>query len=148
MEDEDFEQDQQVSDVLSPEVKKEMLRTLDALINITDWPSAVKEQIKFYRTKKKLPKGNPFATPLIRGETTIVPDAYFDRIQKPMDLTTILKRVNQGYYVSYRQFCNDVRLVADNAVVFNTAPPGNFLAAHFAHKVEAELARGQQFLIS
>jgi len=47
-----------------------------------------------------------------------IPD-YFDVIKNPMDLTTIRRRVEAGYYKTLKDFASDVLLVYDNAILYN-----------------------------
>jgi len=47
-----------------------------------------------------------------------VPD-YFTVVKKPMDLGTIQKRLEEGFYESSRDFAEDVRLVWSNCSLYN-----------------------------
>jgi len=58
-----------------------------------------------------------FANPVDPVECKI-PD-YFDVIKKPMDLGTILKKVDSGEYASIEDFKADVCLTFDNAIMYN-----------------------------
>ena len=120
---------------LNTPLVKEMNRIIKALIYIKTWPKNAK------------PKGgNPFAVPLIRGETTSVPDSYFDKIANPLDLSTIKKRIDQDYYVTFEQFAKDVTLVASNAIEYNTQGTGQLMAIHLSECVRKELDKGQKAL--
>jgi len=44
---------------------------------------------------------------------------YFEIIKHPMDLGTVKKRLDRGYYTDVSQFAQDVRLVFNNAQQFN-----------------------------
>ncbi|KZT33790.1 hypothetical protein SISSUDRAFT_1027315 [Sistotremastrum suecicum HHB10207 ss-3] len=56
-----------------------------------------------------------FLKPVSRAE---VPD-YFDVIQNPMDLSTMLKKVKQKSYKSKRDFADDLNLIWDNCFKYN-----------------------------
>jgi E1A/CREB-binding protein len=45
---------------------------------------------------------------------------YFDVIKEPMDLGTILKKLNNGVYVTADEFAKEVRLTFHNAVLYNS----------------------------
>lgn len=47
-----------------------------------------------------------------------LPD-YFERIKNPMDLGTINKRLDSGYYREIKGFDHDIRLTFDNAMLYN-----------------------------
>ena len=47
-----------------------------------------------------------------------VPD-YLEIISQPMDLETIMVKVNQGSYHSARQFLDDIDLIVSNALNYN-----------------------------
>ena len=47
-----------------------------------------------------------------------IPD-YFDVVKRPMDLGTIRKRLKSGEIRSKDQFVESVRLVFDNAILYN-----------------------------
>ena len=47
-----------------------------------------------------------------------VPD-YFDIVKKPMDLSTICKKLDQDSYRTFSSFADDVRLVFANALLYN-----------------------------
>lgn len=44
---------------------------------------------------------------------------YFNFITRPMDLGTILKRINKNLYENVRSFTADVRLVFNNSITYN-----------------------------
>jgi hypothetical protein len=138
----DFEQEDETktnhesAEYIPSSLKSEMIRVVDSLIGIKSWPKAVKAMI---RKTRENPSGNPFAIPLKRGETTAVPDNYFDIIDTPMDLKTIRKRLEDDFYVSWDTFSKDVLLVANNATAFNSKGPTVVLAQYFEKCVYKEL---------
>lgn len=44
---------------------------------------------------------------------------YYDIIKKPMDFTTIKKKLNHNIYEHPQQFLDDVNLVFQNCILFN-----------------------------
>ena len=93
------------------------------------------------------PSGNPFAVKLVRGQTTAVPDEYFDQVTNPMDFITIKERVAQNKYLTIDSFIRDAQLVADNAVSYNYIPgPLKSMAEHIKNAVEREAAKLKQQL--
>lgn len=57
---------------------------------------------------------------------------YFDRIKTPMDLGTVKGRLHKGYYKSIEDCFNDIELVFQNAIDFNSSE-------HAVHKMAVEL---------
>jgi len=47
-----------------------------------------------------------------------LPD-YFDVVKKPMDLGTVKKKLDNSVYREVDEFIGDVRLVFDNAMLYN-----------------------------
>lgn len=47
-----------------------------------------------------------------------IPD-YFTIIKKPMDFSTIKKKLNSGLYTNFRDFDNDMKLVFYNCILYN-----------------------------
>ena len=65
---------------------------------------------------------------------------YLDVIKNPMDLGTVLSKLENGFYERKEQWVADVKLVWENAMVFN--PPGNDVhecAKHMASYFENAL---------
>jgi len=65
---------------------------------------------------------------------------YLDVIKNPMDLGTVLSKLENGFYERKEQWVADVKLVWENAMVFN--PPGNDVhecARHMASYFENAL---------
>lgn len=46
-------------------------------------------------------------------------DDYFEIIKKPMDLSTVKKKLLNGEYVSIKQWENEVRLIFTNSILYN-----------------------------
>lgn len=47
-----------------------------------------------------------------------IPD-YFTIIKKPMDFSTIKKRLNSGLYTNFKEFDDDMKLVFYNCIIYN-----------------------------
>jgi E1A/CREB-binding protein len=56
-------------------------------------------------------------------DSTLVP-GYYDVIKRPMWLSLVKRRLDNGHYRTFRAFAEDVRLVWRNAQIFN--PPSNY----------------------
>lgn len=54
---------------------------------------------------------------------------YFEIIRQPMDLGTIKRRLDAGGYRTFSAFCKDVRLVWDNARMYNPKDSGIYMIA-------------------
>lgn len=63
------------------------------------------------------PKSPPFREP-VDPVALQIPD-YLDIIKNPMDLSTIGTKLQQGQYTDPWQYCDDVRLMFDNAWLYN-----------------------------
>ena len=63
------------------------------------------------------PESVPFRNP-VDPQVLGIPD-YFDIIKKPMDMSTIKKKLDAGTYDDPWQFVDDVWLMFDNAWVYN-----------------------------
>jgi hypothetical protein len=66
-----------------------------------------------------------------------LPPAYYDVIKRPVDLDTIKVRVNSGHYLNYKQFLEDVYLVFDNALLYNSGAPQGSEGALVAEAADA-----------
>lgn len=66
---------------------------------------------------------NPFRTPIDRENCAScgAPD-YFDYIKKPMNLSYIQHKVENLEYTSLQQFFQDVELMVNNALLYNSDP--------------------------
>lgn len=64
---------------------------------------------------------NPFRTVIDRNNCAVVgaPD-YFEIIKRPMNLTWIKEKVEHAKYNNIREFLDDVDLMIDNALLYNT----------------------------
>ncbi len=49
-----------------------------------------------------------------------MPD-YLEIVERPMDLETMMVKVNQGIYHSAHQFLEDIDLIVNNALNYNPA---------------------------
>lgn len=63
------------------------------------------------------PESLPFRQP-VDPDALGIPD-YFDKIDKPMDLSTIQYKLNSGQYSDPWEYVDDVWLMFDNAWVYN-----------------------------
>lgn len=45
---------------------------------------------------------------------------YYSKVSKPMDLSTVKRKLHEKRYKTVHDWANDVRLIFDNAVAFNT----------------------------
>jgi hypothetical protein len=54
---------------------------------------------------------------------------YFDIVKFPMDLGTVLKKLEGGSYRDLQNFCSDVQLTFDNAMLYNPKNTDVFLLA-------------------
>lgn len=44
---------------------------------------------------------------------------YYDIIEKPMDLETMMTRIDQHHYVCAKEFLDDIDLICRNALEYN-----------------------------
>ena len=65
----------------------------------------------------KWPTTRPFHAPV--NPTRDGAPTYYEIIEKPMDFTTIRKKINGGEYQTVDDYIDDMRLVCDNAKKFN-----------------------------
>ncbi|CAA3005220.1 transcription factor GTE4-like [Olea europaea subsp. europaea] len=63
---------------------------------------------------------------------------YHDIIKHPMDLGTIKNRLSQNWYKSPREFAKDVRLVFQNAVIYNPKGQGVQIMAEWLLEIFEE----------
>jgi len=73
------------------------------------------------KTMERQPNALPFLKP-VDPVALNIPD-YFNVIKKPMDFSTILKKLKKGEYPSMNEFVEDVDLVFRNCMTYN--PPNN-----------------------
>lgn len=69
---------------------------------------------KLYRQD---PESHPFRQP-VDPQALGIPD-YFDIVRKPMDLSTIKKKLDLGQYSDPWEYVDDVWLMFDNAWLYN-----------------------------
>ena len=62
-----------------------------------------------------------FARPFVNEEDKKTMTEYSSRIKHPMDLQTVRKKIKDKQYAGYQSWINDMNLIWDNAVEFNTA---------------------------
>ena len=63
----------------------------------------------------KMPISSPFRNPV---NSLAIPD-YLTIIKRPMDFSTMKKKLQNGEYSSVRSFIDDIQLICDNAKTFN-----------------------------
>jgi len=119
--------------------QEELLKTINALINISDWPKSCRSLVTAFR-EAGYPEGNVFAVIPVKEDA---PHSYFRRIKSPIDLMTIYMRVSKGnFYRSFYHFEGDIRRVAHIALsCFEGSKSLLPLATHFAKKVDVELGK-------
>jgi E1A/CREB-binding protein len=73
---------------------------------------------------------------------------YFDIIKRPMDLSKIKKQLDSTtYYTTFRDFCEDMRLVWRNAMTYNPPnTPVNAIASKLSNLFEKRWREIEQFL--
>ena len=71
----------------------------------------------FERVHKVDPEALPFHSP-VNPEELGLPD-YFNVIKKPMDLSTIKKRLEDGTYTNPQEYVDDMWLMFNNAWTYN-----------------------------
>jgi hypothetical protein len=119
-------------------LKSQLLHTVNALIDIKNWPRPAKTLVSQFKTRG-YPSGNPFAVVLKRN-CGFVPETYFDVIEKPLDLTTIKERVLANFYLTSALFELDIDQVVKNAKQYNVVPgPLKVMAEFLEQTVENEL---------
>ena len=96
----------------------------------------LREQMKWcgstLKTLKRHGDSGPFSMP-VDPIALNIPD-YFDKIKKPMDFSTIERKLNDMRYETPEDFIGDVKLVFENCFVYN--PPG-----HLVHEMGRRLEK-------
>jgi hypothetical protein len=118
-----------------------MMEAVRRMINIK-WPKGhVKTTADSYQ-RAGFPCGNIFAVKLT-NPSNLVPAHYFDVVKQPMDLATVKQKVDDFGYSSLEEFAADVRLVYNNALLYNkkSNDVNNKMALILKNVVEAELAK-------
>jgi hypothetical protein len=59
---------------------------------------------------------------------------YFRTIPNPMDLSTVLKKIESGDYATTSEWCRDMNLIWQNAMTFNKKPSLLYFTADFLQK--------------
>lgn len=76
----------------------------------------IKEQLlSLWRQLKSKDTSNLFAEPV----TEAIAPNYFSIVKNPMDLRTILNKINNGSYQTKEDMCRDVTLMLHNCMVYN-----------------------------
>lgn len=76
----------------------------------------IKDQlIALWRQLKNKDTSNIFAEPV----TEAIAPNYFSIIKSPMDLRTILNKINNGSYQTKEDMCRDVTLMLQNCMIYN-----------------------------
>ena len=75
------------------------------------------EALKVINELLKLPESDIFKYPVDPIENN-VPN-YYEVIKKPMDFSTIKKKIRRRQYTNFKEFCFDVDLIFDNCFKFN-----------------------------
>ncbi|KAJ8099297.1 hypothetical protein POJ06DRAFT_256577 [Lipomyces tetrasporus] len=78
---------------------------------------------------------------MVEPDGTEYPE-YYEIIKNPMSLDTVKQNVNDGAYSSFDDFEKDMRLIFDNAMIFNEEESQVYNdASHLQRSFEAKLAR-------
>ena len=89
--------------------------------NTSDVPASVPVGLHpYYRLHTKL-MNHKWASPFLQPVDPValhIPD-YFDIIKNPMDFGTIKKKMQEGLIQTEEEYLSLVRLVFDNAVLYN-----------------------------
>lgn len=75
----------------------------------------------------RLQKRDTYSVFLEPVDTSEAPD-YDKIIKHPMDLTTVRRRVNEGYYPTLEAFSDDLSLIWSNCLLYNGAEPVNIFS--------------------
>lgn len=91
--------------------------------NGPDAPILLKEQFKFmanlFRNMKKKKDAVPFLAPVDPIALNI--PTYFDIVKKPMDISTIDRKLSRKEYTTVQQVVDDFYLMVNNCHLFNGA---------------------------
>ncbi|PSR86251.1 Bromodomain and PHD finger-containing protein [Actinidia chinensis var. chinensis] len=72
-----------------------------------------------------------FARPVDAEEV----EGYYSIVEKPMDFGTMRAKLQEGIYTSFEQFENDVFLITNNAMLFNSSATIYFRQARAIHEL-------------
>ena len=75
------------------------------------------EALKVINELLKLPETEIFKYPVDPIENNAL--HYYDIIKKPMDFSTIKKKIRKRQYTNFKEFCFDVDLIFDNCFFYN-----------------------------
>ena len=75
------------------------------------------EALKVINELLKLPETEIFKFPVDPIENNAL--HYYDIIKKPMDFSTIKKKIRKRQYTNFKEFCFDVDLIFDNCFFYN-----------------------------
>ena len=75
------------------------------------------EALKIINELLKLPETEIFKSPVDPIESNA--PHYYDIITKPMDFSTIKKKIRKRQYTNFKEFCYDVDLIFNNCFTFN-----------------------------
>ena len=82
----------------------------------------------------------PFRIP-VDPERDNAPD-YFQIVKNPMDLGTVKRKLTEGRYTTAEEFVDDVKLICDNAILFNGENSMfGYIAADIKQWVEAQFEK-------
>ncbi|CAG8736597.1 13906_t:CDS:1, partial [Acaulospora morrowiae] len=111
--------------------KKQPINALSETLSSTDnvyklkadWfqESMAREHYKYCYASLKVLKRHPSVFPFLEPVDPVkygIPD-YYDIIKKPMDLSTVERKLSNLEYSSVNDFANDVRLVFSNCILYN-----------------------------
>ncbi|XP_044018384.1 histone acetyltransferase p300-like [Aphidius gifuensis] len=84
-----------------------------------------------------VPESLPFRQP-VDPHALCIPD-YFDIVKKPMDLSTIKKKLDAGEYRAPLDYCHDVWLMFDNAWLYNNKTSSVYKGCKKLSEVFAEI---------
>jgi hypothetical protein len=103
----------QLPDSIPTELDSKKIKRNELLLNDVNEKAARKIITKLLKD----PWAPPFETP-VDPELLGLPD-YFDIIKRPMDLGTIRRNLDENKYPTVSSFADDVRLVFNNAMLYN-----------------------------
>jgi hypothetical protein len=131
----------------SPALRKELLRLVQELIKLDDWPRSVRTMIRAFK-ECGYANGNPFITISIQSKQSISLEASNERAKlSPIDLKTILGNVLDDRYIWFYQLEADLRrLVTQIQTLYTVEGPMKVIAKHFADQVDIEIEKSYKSL--
>lgn len=92
------------------------------------------------------PHDNPFAV-RIEKSLNVVPDDYFEKVKTPCDLLKIKDNIECGFYSSFDEFEQDVKLVVSNALEYHpSGSPFAKAALYFERQSNSILSKAKSKL--